>query len=367
MKKVLLTGGGSGGHIYPLLAVAETLKKKTGDEIEVFYLGPKHPLNEEFEKIDVKVYHLASSKLRRYFSFKNFLDIPKFVYSFFQALARLYFLMPDIVFSKGGPGAFAVVLAARFYFIPIIIHESDSIPGLTNRLSSLFAKWIGISFEESADFFPASKIALVGNPIRPEFLNGWFESQTAKEKLKFNPKEPLILILGGSQGAQKINNFVFDNLNELLKTTQIYHQTGIANFEEARKIAASSGSRYQTAGLLNVQNLKLVFNAADLVISRAGAGAIFEIAVFGKPSILIPLEGSANNHQKTNAYEYAKNKAAIVIEETNFKISILLVQIQKILNDENMIKQMSKAAEKFSKLNAAEMITKEILALADKK
>ncbi len=374
MTKILLTGGGSGGHIYPLLAVAENLKK-TAEDIELFYLGPANPLNDEFKKLDIKVYTLASSKLRRYFSLANFLDIPKFILSIFQAMFRLYFLMPDIVFSKGGPGSFAVILAARFYFIPVVIHESDSIASLTNRLSAGLAKKIVISFENTTSYFPKKKTKLTGNPIREELLEKLPEQNKAKTELGFNPEEPLVLIFGGSQGARRIDNFVLENLETLLAATQIYHLTGTNKLEETKQTSSAIlgglgdnlRKRYLLAGRLRTDEIKIAMNAADLIISRAGAGAIYEIAAFQKPSILIPLSGSANNHQKNNAYEYAKKGATCVIEEENFKISIVLMQIKNILKDENLMQKMKEAAQKFSKTEAAAVIAKEILELIPKK
>ncbi len=384
MKKIriLLTGGGTGGHIYPLIAVAQTLKKITKDEADLYYFGPEHSLNKEFEKLNVKIFKLVSSKIRRYFDFRNFLDIPKFFWSLAQALSRLYALMPDVVFSKGGPGSFPVVLAARFYFIPVIIHDSDSVPGLANRLSASFAARIGISFKGAASFFPAKKVIFVGNPIRLELLSEQIKINEAKEALRFKPQEPLILVLGGSQGAQRLNNFIFENLGAFLEVAQVYHQTGNRNVSESeenvslalKNVPESLRARYKIIGELDATGMKNALNAADLVLSRAGAGAIFEIAAFGKPSILIPLDGSANEHQKSNAYEYAENarlsdgqSAAVVIEETNFKINIVLVQIKKILEDKILAQKMSEAAKKFAKLDAAEILAKEILALAGKK
>ncbi len=368
MKRILLTGGGTGGHIYPLLAIAEALQKFGGGKAEIFYLGPKNPLNAEFEKLNIKVYRLASSKLRRYFSFANFLDIPKFIYSFFQALTRLYFLMPDIVFSKGGPGAFPAVLAAKFYFIPVFIHESDSAPGLTNRLSAPFAARVFLAFKKAAGVFPAGKTLLVGNPIRAELLVQPIDQKSAKEKLKFKSEEPLVLILGGSQGGQRLNNFVFENLEPFLQVAQIFHQVGEANLAEAKKVASADSGRYQAAGLLEAEDLKTALSASDLVISRAGAGAIFEVAAFGKPTILIPLDGAANDHQKSNAYEYTENArlpdgqgAAVVIEEGNFKFNLVLTQIKNILENREVMEKMSAVAKSFAKIDAAEIIAKEIL------
>lgn len=364
--RVLFAGGGTGGHIFPLAAIAQAVRKISPSETELFYLGPEHELNNEFEKLDVKIYKLTSSKIRRYFDLRNFLDIPKFFWSLVQALAKVYAIMPDVVLSKGGPGALPVVLAAAFYFVPVIIHDSDSVPGLANRVSGRFAKRILISFKKAARFFPTSKIIFSGNPIRFELLEGWVEREKAKEVLGFNPKEPVVLVLGGSQGAQRINNVIFENLEAFCGVAQIYHQVGIGNFVEAQKNLPVSQPRYRNTANFDAQGMKYALNAADAVISRAGAGAIFEIAAFGKPSILIPLDGAANDHQKSNAYEYAENGSAIVIEEANFKINIVLVQIKKILENQALAQKMSEAAKNFAQVNAAEIIAKEIFLFVQK-
>lgn len=375
MKKlrILLTGGGTGGHIYPLISVAEQFYRLAGEqkkEVEMRYFGPASNLNSEFKTRGLKVEKIISSKWRRYFSLKNFIDVPKFVLSFFQALFKILWFMPDGVFSKGGPGALAVVLASRFYRIPVFIHESDTIPGLTNRLSGRFAKIIFTSFKEAAQYFPSEKVVLTGNPIRANILEDVPESEIAKKTLGFSPADPVILVIGGSQGAVKINNFVLDNLGEILKATQIIHQSGPANFPEVKKeidfLLKTLGDFYKnryylTAYLGTVKDLKGAFAAADLVLSRAGAGAIFEIAAFGKPAILIPLEEAASDHQRINAYEYGEQGAAVVLEEANFKPSIFINQAQKILGDAELKKKMSEAARKFAKPEAAQKIAEEIL------
>ncbi len=370
-KRILLTGGGTGGHIYPLLAVAEEIKKISADSVELIYFGPNHPLNEEFEKLDIKTYSLASSKLRRYVALENFLDIPKFFISVIQAFWRLYFLMPDIVFSKGGPGAFAVILAAKFYMIPIVIHESDSVPGLTNKLSALFAKRIAVAFSKALDYFPTEKTAFVGNPIRTELLENWTEQKSAKLSLDFKPEETVVFVLGGSQGSEKINNFILDNLEIFLQDFQIYHQTGANNFENVEESAKAFlktapeqlKNRYRFKSYFNPTELKIAYNAADIIISRAGSGAIYEIAAFEKPSILIPLASSANDHQKTNAYIYAKTGAAEVIEESNLKPNLIIVQIKNILENAETKQSMSETAKSFAKPEAAKAIGEEILKL----
>lgn len=363
-KRILLTGGGSGGHLFPLLAVADSIIEITKGEAEIIYLGPRHPLNEEFRTREIKVYTVAAGKLRRYFDLANFLDIPKVILGFIQSLFILYWLMPDVVFSKGGTGALPVVVAAKFYFIPVIIHESDSIPGLTNRFSAPLAKRIGISFRSAAAFFSPKKTALVGNPVRRGLLPDSMDSRQAKITLQFNPDEPLILVLGGSQGAAVINNFIVNNLELLLTDFQVYHQTGPNNEEEVRSLTKDVVSpRYKLAGFLNLAELRTALNAADVVICRAGSN-IFEIAVFGKPAILIPLIGSANNHQLYNAYEYAENGAAVVVEEANFTANIVLRQIKDVLGDKQKREQMAQAAKAFAKPNAAQVIAEEILKLA---
>ncbi|MGC9611172.1 MAG: undecaprenyldiphospho-muramoylpentapeptide beta-N-acetylglucosaminyltransferase [Minisyncoccia bacterium] len=368
-KRILLTGGGSGGHVFPLLAVADELRQKDYSDLEIFYLGPKSLINQEFITRDIPVYGIASSKLRRYFSFLNFIDIPKFFWSLIQALFRLYVLMPDVVFSKGGPGALAVVLAAKFYFIPVIIHDSDSVPGLTNKLSSKFAKRVGVAFESAAVYFDKNKVFISGNPIRASLMRDIPPLSVAKTNLRLKKDEPLIFVWGGSQGAERINRFVFDNLDALLKNFQVYHQVGEKNLMEAQSVAQSLPAdfkeKYNFAGFMDANGIKTALSASDIVLARAGSGSIFEIAAFGKPSILIPLEESANNHQKANAYEFARAGAAVVVEEANFTPNIVIVQIENILKDKNKYEAMALSARKFAKPEAAKIIAGEILKLTN--
>jgi len=369
-KRILLTGGVTGGHIAPLLAVADEFKKMNFTDVELFYIGPKTPLSQEFLNRDIPVYRIASSKLRRYFSFANFIDVPKFVWSVFQSLFRLFSLMPDVVFSKGGPGAFAVVTAAKFYMIPVVIHESDTIPGLTNRLSAKFAKRIGVAFESAAKYFSAKKVFVCGNPIRAGLLIQEAAAGAAKSNLRFKKEPGLIFIYSGSQGAVRINRFILDNLEILLGRYQIFHQAGEKNLEEmkaaSRQILGNLSSeireRYQVAGFLDFEKLKMVFQAADIVISRAGSSSIFEIAAFGKPSILVPIPTEiVGDHQIMNAYEYAKTGAAVVVEEANLIPNLVLSQVGDILGDKNKYAAMSAAAKKFSRPDSASIIAQEIL------
>lgn len=376
MKKIriVLTGGGSGGHIYPLISIWEELiaqSKQANLDIEFIYMGPEDKWSNMIKEKGVSVSYILGGKMRRYFSFLNFLDFFKILFSILQTLIKMLFIMPDIVFSKGGPGAFPVVFSAWFYRIPVFIHESDAIPGLTNLLSARFSKRIALGFEDASKYFPTKKTAVVGNPIRKEILSQKIDKAEAKKILNFNPDFPLILVLGGSQGAQKINEIILESLQKLLPITQILHQTGEANFLEVQKLSHAAilelpveiekKSRYECVSFLDSQRLGIALSAADLVVSRAGAGSIFEISAFEKPSIIIPITESANDHQRANAYSYAKSGAAIVIEEENLLPGIFISQIKSILQDENKYKQMSESAKKFSKTNASEIIALEII------
>lgn len=370
MIRVLLVGGGSGGHIYPLLAVAGEFAKMDGVSAHLSYIGPKSPFTREFLERDIAVYRIASSKIRRYFSLGNFIDIPKFFWSVIQALYKLYILMPDVVFSKGGPGSLAVVIAARFYFIPVFVHESDAVPGLTNHISGKLAQRVAVSFPETKKFFSNKKTAYTGNPIRGELLEEMLDRFHAKRKMNFDPERPLILFLGGSQGAEQLNEFVIENLLSLLEFSQVLHQTGVKNYESVSAITRSIlgndqffSPKYLAAPLFEWDRYKDALCAADIVISRSGS-VIAEIAAFGKPSILVPLETSANDHQRANAYSYAATGAAEVFEGKNFTYNVVVLKIKEILEDEGLYARMSDAAKRFSRPDAARVIADEIVKLS---
>lgn len=366
--KIVLTGGGTGGHIYPLLAVADELKKFGEESVEISYLGQSGKFTQEFENRYIRTHKIISSKLRRYFDLRNFLDAPKFIFSVIQALFVMYSVMPDIVFSKGGAGALAVVLAAWFYKIPVVIHESDAVPSLTSILSARFASGVAVSWPSARKEFARGKVFKSGNPIREALLPQWLDPVGGKSYFNFDSKKPMILVLGGSQGSERINNFVLDNLLELLAEVQICHQTGRANFEEVKSLAdivlgeAGEGvrDRYAIRDYLDVKELKLALTAADVVVSRSGAGTIFETAVFGKPMILVPLKESAGDHQRANAYEYAAVGAALVLEEENLTPHVFLNEVKKLVSDPDKIREMSEAAKKFARPDAAKTIAKDL-------
>jgi UDP-N-acetylglucosamine--N-acetylmuramyl-(pentapeptide) pyrophosphoryl-undecaprenol N-acetylglucosamine transferase len=371
--RVVLTGGGSGGHVYPLLAVAEQLQAKAAElkfKLELTYLGPKDPFSAALENRGIEMKLILGGKYRRYFSLLNILDVPKLVLGFFQALTKLYVLMPDVIFSKGGTGAFPVVLAGWFYRIPVAIHESDAQPGLTNLLSSYFAKRVFVSFDDAAKYFNPRITTRTGVPVRRELFVGRTTKELARETLGFETASPLMLVLGGSQGSKHINEFILENMLAIIAETQIFHQTGTANYEDVQKLAraalidASYKNRYQAIEYLDDQNYALAMTAADIVISRSGSGSLFEIAAFGVPSILIPHEGG-NGHQSANAYEFSKNGAAVVIEEENLLPGIFISQLKSLLKNEDLRKKMGAEAARFYVPDAAEKIVEGIMQLSN--
>lgn len=377
MLRILLTGGGTGGHIYPLLAVIEKIKSMAAGqntEAKFYYLGAPGDFEEIITGAGVKIYKLASSKVRRYFDFRNIFDIPKFFISVIQAFWRVFWIMPDVLFSKGGSGSLPVVFACWFYKIPIIIHESDAVPGLTNLIAARFAKRIGISFSLAQNEFKKSairKIALVGNPIRDFLFESWDKQQQEafKKRLEFDAAKPLVLVIGGSQGSSRLNDFVLASLDDFIKSGyQIYHQTGAKNFNVFSKIADSITTKFSKEQKMSYKmvpyfknDIREAYIAADIIISRSGSGSIFEISAIAKPSILIPLEGAANDHQRKNAYEYARTGAAIVIEESNLKPGIILSEIDKIFSEPDVLNQMAETAKRFSKPDAAKVLAEEII------
>ncbi len=368
---IALTGGGTAGHIYPLAAVGNALKRiadARGLAADVRFFGDPGPYAFELASAGIKISHIPASKWRRYFDFENFLDIFKFIRGFIESLWKLFFFMPHVCFSKGGPGALSVLAAARLYAIPIVIHESDAIPGLTNRISAKSARLIELAFSSAAGHFGVrTPMHVVGNPVRPEILTG-SDPRAAKIEFGFNPDEPVVLFLGGSQGAERMNAFLLENLSTLTEKFQILHQTGTKNYEThqnqylflTRGKEGTWKNRYKFFPFFH-ENLRKAYEAADLVVSRAGAGSIFELAALGKPAILVPFPDAANNHQVQNAYEYEKAGAAVVLEEENFLSGLVVATIELILGKDEKRASMAEAARKFSIPNSGEIIAEDIL------
>jgi UDP-N-acetylglucosamine--N-acetylmuramyl-(pentapeptide) pyrophosphoryl-undecaprenol N-acetylglucosamine transferase len=360
--KIVFTGGGTGGHIFPIIAIIRELRE-ISEEIEFFYIGPRDEFAQTFlSHENVKTKWVICGKFRRYLNlksfFQNLIDFFKVPIGIFQAFFYLFFLNPDLIFSKGGFGSIPTVISGWILRVPIFLHESDSVPGLANRFLAKFSLEIFVSFPRTL-YFPQNKMILVGNPIRVDLLNG--DKKEAMEYFKITGEKPVILILGGSQGAQRINEKILIILNELLENFELIHQTGVKNFREVKVEAEAimkEGLKkyYHPFPFLKEDELKKAYAICDLIVARSGSGTIFEIAALGKPSILIPLSESAQNHQLNNAYFYFENKATIVIEERNFTPGFFLGRLKLLFSNRKELEEMSKAAKDFSKPLAAKII-----------
>ncbi|MFA6354889.1 MAG: UDP-N-acetylglucosamine--N-acetylmuramyl-(pentapeptide) pyrophosphoryl-undecaprenol N-acetylglucosamine transferase [Candidatus Paceibacterota bacterium] len=370
--KILLTGGGTGGHFYPLIAIAEKLieiadKKKIID-LKLYYMSVS-PYDKRmlFENSIIYV-QIPCGKMRTYFSIKNFFDIFTTATGMFFGLISMFFIYPDVVISKGGYAAFPAVFAAKLLRIPVIVHESDSYPGRLNVWTAQFAQKVAISWPEAIEYLPKEKTALTGQPIRKNILYGSREG--AHEFFKLNSGIPIILVLGGSLGAESINNIFIEILPELLTRYQIIHQTGINNIDDVSsrsKLVMENNkniSHYVAIPTLNNLATRMAAGIADVIVSRAGS-QIFEIASWGIPSIIIPRNNSNGDHQRKNAYNYARTGACEVIDETNLTPHVLISEIDKLMTNKEKRDSMKKNALSFASPDAAEKIANEAIMIAE--
>lgn len=360
--KIVFTGGGTAGHIFPFLAIVREIKKNYPDlNFKPYYIGPN--LNEHIsgllEKEEIRIIKILTGKLRRYFSLENFLDIFKLPIGLIQSFFWLFFLGPDLVFSKSGYGSFPVAFWANIFGIPFFLHESDSVFGLASKIESKWAQEVFLSFP-LIDSLDKNKGIVVGNPVRQEILEG--SKKEAQKLFKLQGNKPLILILGGSQGAQKINEVILEILPAFLKDFEIIHQTGRKNFLEVKKEAEAIltdedlKKDYHPFPFLEEEFYKQALVVADLIISRAGAGAIFEISAAGKPALLIPLAQSAQNHQLKNAYIFTEKGGGEVIEESNFSPHFFLTKLKHLFSRQDILTKMKENSKNFSRSNAAKII-----------
>lgn len=372
--KILFTGGGTGGHFYPIIAVAQAVTKLSEDKkianISMHYFSNDPYDMEALFNNRINYSYTPAGKLRIYFSFKNVIDIFKMGLGVLVALWKTFLLYPDIVFAKGGFGSFPTLMAARILGIPVIIHESDSAPGRVTAWAGKFANYIGLSYAECAEYFPLKnkhgqiKTARVGQPVRRELEN--ITPVGSFEFLGLDQNIPVIFFIGGSSGAQIINNCVLEALPELVKKYQIIHQVGRNNYdavlETSRVILEYSDykERYKPLAFLTPLQMRMAGGAARVVISRAGS-QIFEIASWGVPSIIIPITNSNNDHQRKNAYNYARADACSVIEEANLTPGVLSAEIDRIVEDPVLHMQMSEAATRFYIPGSADKIAEKII------
>jgi len=369
--KILFTGGGSGGHFYPIIAIAqkvnELVQKEKILDAKLYFMSDS-PYNKAALYENEMVFVFASAgKMRRYFSLLNLIDIFKTAIGVVKAFWSMYLIYPDVVVGKGGYASFPALMAAKLLKIPVVIHESDSFPGRTNLWAGKFAERIAVSYEEAGKHFPMSKVAFTGQPVRKEILIPL--QSGAYEYLKLKKDIPTILILGGSFGAKLINEAVVDILPELLEKYQVIHQVGGEHMKETEALASvvlansEHKDRYRVFGYLNSLALRMAAGTASVIISRGGS-TLFEIAAWGLPSIIIPITDSNGDHQRKNAFNYGRSGAAVIIEEVNLSPHLLLSEITGIMENAERKEKMSKEARAFYKEDAAEKIAKEVLKIA---
>lgn len=371
--KIVFTGGGTGGHFYPIIAVADELTHSMRErkilEPELYFFAPS-PYDERvlFEK-NITFVRTAAGKMRRYFSLANIFDPFKTLFGIIDTLFKLYGIYPDVVFSKGGYGSVPTLIAARFLGIPVIVHDSDAIPGRATLLAAPFAKKIALSYDEALEYFTDTKVrakaAVVGNPIREELKHPAQEG--AFEFLELEKSVPVVLILGGSSGSEKLNEAVLSALPNLVHAYQVVHQTGEKNIESMRETAKvildgnEHRYRYKPYGYLSPLAMKMAAGVADIVISRAGSGSIAEIAAWGIASILVPIPESISRDQRLNAFAYAHTGAAVVLEQENLTPNLLTAEIGRLFADPALREGMAEAARKFARPDAGRVLAEAII------
>ncbi len=329
MKKIVLTGGGTAGHVTPNLALIPHLENL---DYEIHYIGSIDGIESKLiADFDVPYYGISTGKFRRYFDMKNFTDPIRVLKGYQEARSLLKHIQPDVVFSKGGFVSVPIVRAAASLKIPCIIHESDMTPGLANRLCIPVAKKVCCNFHETLDLLPANKAVLTGTPIRAELLSG--NKIAALDLCHFTANKPVIMVIGGSLGSANINKVVRDALPQLLEHFQVVHLCGKNKLDNL---------------LLNVEGyaqfeylkkeLKDVLALSDLVISRAGANAICELLALRKPNILIPLSAkSSRGDQILNANSFAKQGYSTVLDEDELTTESLLEAVNHLYNNRDAV------------------------------
>ncbi len=351
MKKIVLTGGGTAGHVTPNIALIPTLKEKG---YEIYYIGSKGGMEQKLiEDIGIPYYGISTGKLRRYFDLKNFTDPFRVIKGVFEAGKYLKKINPDIVFSKGGFVAVPVVYSAFRRRIPVISHESDMTPGLANKICLPMAKKICCNFPETMANLPKEKAVLTGTPIRAELSKGSRENGLAFTGL--SGTKPILLVTGGSLGAVAVNEAIRKELKTLLKTFDIIHLCGKGKLDE---------SLVGTEGYLQYEYISAelpdLFAAADIIVSRAGANAICEIAALRKPNLLIPLSARASRgDQILNARSFEKQGFSMVMEEEEITGDALCAAIDELYqNRQTYADTMSKSGQSDSVAVIVDLIEK---------
>lgn len=370
--RVLISGGGTGGHIYPALAVATQLRTQYAAEILV--LGSDDGL--ETEIVPAAGFRLATvraGKLRRYISWQTVVGVVRVPLGLVQAINIVRGFRPHAAFSSGGYVAVPAGLAARLNGVPLLMHQQDVPPNLSNRLVAPLAMRISVAFADSLAYFPARKTLQLGNPVRQAVLDARQVSpQEARSTLGFESGEPLLLVTGGSQGARHLNQVVCQALPDLLAHTQVLQISGKDLYDETRELAQqalagrgeASRKRYRLVAYLDAE-MPLALQGADLVLCRSGASTLSELAALGKASILVPLPPTiGSSPQEANADMFGRKGAAEVIKDSDLKPQLLVERVKSIIASTTLLVSMASAASAFAKPQATREIAAEIIKIA---
>lgn len=372
--KIVFTGSGTGGHFYPIIAVAESIQQIVAEKQLVapqLYQFAPAPFDQQalFEN-GIEFVQIPAGKVRRYFSLQNLTDFFVTLSGILKALRKMFSIYPDVVFSKGGYTSVPTVLAAHYLRIPIVIHESDSKMGRANKLAAKYAYRIAVAFDSAAADIPEkyrSKVARIGVPVRHGLMLP--EKEGAKQLLGLDPSVPTVFVTGGSLGAQRINDAILEALPDLVSFVNVVHQAGNDKFDDVKKESSvilyqnQYQSRYHVFPYLNSESMRQAAGAADIIVSRAGTGTISEIAYWKKPAILIPIPESVSHDQRTNAYAYAHTGAAIVLEEGNMTPHLLTSEIRRIVSDPQLVATMGASGAAFGSADAARLIAEELITI----
>ena len=380
--KILLTGGGTGGHVLPILAVVEEAKEIASQkdlELEFLHIGTNPEKEKEIiEEAGIKYDHVMTGKFRRYFSPQNFIDMFKVPLGILQAYFKVKKFDPDVVFGKGGFASVPAVVAAGWLHKKILIHESDTSPGLANKKLEKYATKIALGFARAAEYFPKGKTIVTGNPIRVEILLG--NKESGLQTFGFDGARPIIFVTGGSTGARTVNHTIVKALPKLLEKYDVIHQCGQISLQDTldclgvfykkdsiKKLDHGyeiSGQNYRLYPYLK-KEMADAYACADIIIARAGASNITEIAALSKPSVLVPLPlGASRGEQISNAGMFAKAGASKVFVNEQFKALDLIEYLDEVFTDKDVLRGMGTKAKQFYKSDAEEEIAKAILELA---
>jgi UDP-N-acetylglucosamine--N-acetylmuramyl-(pentapeptide) pyrophosphoryl-undecaprenol N-acetylglucosamine transferase len=369
--RIGLVGGGTGGHFYPLMAVSEVLRERHPEkDLHLFYFGPDKYNADYLNKYQINFVHIPAGKRRLYYSVQNYFDIFVIAWGIFVALMKLPIIYPDVIFSKGGFTAYPVLFAARILRIPVVVHDSDTVPGRVSLKFAKYARMVAIGWAEGGRYFLNSahikeeKITDTGVPTR-KILNPMYKYEKPKDYVSALPpikkSLPLISVLGGSLGSQNVNEAIMACLPFILPIAQVFHQTGHANFDIVSKTTKNLLDKtdlkdnYFCKDFFTEPEMRDIYSNSSLIIMRSGS-QILETFMWGVPTILIPIAEDVSRDQTSNAFAAMRRGAAIVIEEKNLTPHILQNEIIKLLQDNKSLARMSATARESAKFDASEKL-----------